>query len=123
MKITVAPSKMPDDTRRCMFCHQVGDGVSDGPGRLLNYDVDKWVHLNCSLWSDEVYETESGALMNVDQALKQSLTLICVACKQKGATVKCFKTRCSSVYHLGCGVKEGCVFYKNKVCTTLRSLE
>ncbi|CAG7629500.1 unnamed protein product [Allacma fusca] len=114
MRITVAPLKIPDDARKCRFCHQIGDGVSDGPGRLLNYDVDKWVHLNCALWSEEVYETENGALMNVELALKQSLVLTCIACKQKGATVKCFKTRCSSVYHLGCAVKEGCVFYKNK---------
>ena len=78
-------------------------------------DVDKWVHLNCALWSDEVYETENGALVNVDIALKQSRALTCIACKQKGATVKCFKVRCTSVYHLGCASKEGCTFYKNKV--------
>lgn len=76
--------------------------------------MDKWVHLNCALWSDDVYETENGALVNVEMALKQSLTLSCVFCNKKGATVKCFKTRCSSVYHLGCATKEGCIFYKNK---------
>ncbi|ODN00513.1 Histone-lysine N-methyltransferase trr [Orchesella cincta] len=113
--ITAMPSKVPLDTRECIFCHQPGDGVSNGPGRLLNFDVDKWVHLNCALWSDEVYETENGALVNVEVALKQSLTLACVVCKLKGATVKCFKTRCSQVYHLGCATKEGCIFYKNKV--------
>ncbi len=73
------------------------------------------MHLNCVLWSEEVYETENGALVNGEAALKQSMTLTCIACKQKGATVKCFKVRCSSIYHLGCAVKEGCVFYKNKV--------
>lgn len=78
-------------------------------------DVDKWVHLNCALWSDEVYETESGALVNVEQALKQSLTHLCLACQKVGATVKCFKVRCCSVYHLSCAVKEGCMFYQNKV--------
>lgn len=68
--VTVMPSKMPDDTRKCIFCHQIGDGVADGPARLLNFDVDKWVHLNCALWSDGVYETVNGALMNVEQALQ-----------------------------------------------------
>lgn len=44
MNITVAPvNKMPDDTRQCIFCNQIGDGVADGPSRLLNFDVDKWV--------------------------------------------------------------------------------
>jgi histone-lysine N-methyltransferase MLL3 len=77
--------------------------------------VDKWIHLNCALWSEEVYETENGALVNVDLAVKQSLNITCTICKQDGASVKCFKVRCISVYHVGCAVKEGCAFYKNKV--------
>ncbi|KFB47865.1 AGAP011192-PA-like protein [Anopheles sinensis] len=115
MSITVTPSpKMPDDTRRCIFCHTVGDGVADGPSRLLNYDVDKWVHLNCALWSDGVYETVNGALMNLENALQQSLTSVCAFCNNLGATIKCFKTRCANVYHLSCAMKDSCVFYKNK---------
>lgn len=114
MVITVMPQKMPEDTRKCLFCHAVGDGVSDGPARLLNLDVDKWVHLNCALWSEEVYETVNGALMNIEQALQQSLTHSCVLCHRTGATLRCFKTRCAAVYHLQCAVKQECVFYKNK---------
>lgn len=83
--------------------------------RLLNYDVDKWAHLNCSLWSDGVYETVNGALVNVDTALQTGVNVVCTYCSKNGATLKCFKLRCSSVYHLSCAVKDGCVFYKNKV--------
>ncbi|CAH1993564.1 unnamed protein product [Acanthoscelides obtectus] len=114
MQITVTPPKMPDDTRKCMFCQGVGDSVADGPARLLNFDVDKWVHLNCALWSDGVYETVNGALMNLENAIQMSLTTTCVHCNKLGATIRCFKTRCSSVYHLSCAVKDNCVFYKNK---------
>ncbi|XP_075232135.1 uncharacterized protein LOC142330615 [Lycorma delicatula] len=114
MAITVSPQKMPDDTRICLFCHQVGDGLSDGPSRLLNYDVDKWVHLNCALWSDEVYETVNGALMNVETALQQSLTAKCSLCHRTGATLKCYKLRCNAIYHLSCAVKDDCIFFKNK---------
>ncbi|CAG2053007.1 unnamed protein product [Timema podura] len=114
MGITMMPAKIPDDTRKCMFCHQIGDGVADGPARLLNFDVDKWVHLNCALWSDDVYETVNGALMNLENALQQSLVCNCVVCHRSGATIRCFKLRCSNVYHLNCAVKDGCVFYKNK---------
>lgn len=119
MQITITPTKIPDDTRKCMFCHNVGDGVGDGPARLLNFDVDKWVHLNCGLWSDGVYETVNGALMNLETALQQSLSSNCILCNKLGATIRCFKTRCSNIYHLGCAVKDGCVFYKNKTayCT------
>lgn len=52
MNITVTSSsdKLPEDTRKCIFCHQIGDGVADGPSRLLNFDVDKWVQFFCSNW-------------------------------------------------------------------------
>lgn len=120
MNITVTPiPKLPEDTRKCIFCHQIGDGVADGPSRLLNYDVDKWVHLNCALWSDGVYETVNGALMNLENALQQSITQQCTLCNQSGATIKCFKNRCTNIYHLSCAIKDNCVFYKTKTahCT------
>lgn len=44
--------------------------------RLLNLDVDLWVHLNCALWSLEVYETLNGALMNVEAAVKRGITTV-----------------------------------------------
>lgn len=112
--ITVLPAKLPEDTRRCMFCQNIGDGVADGPARLLNFDVDKWIHLNCGLWSDLVYETVNGALMNLENAIQISLVTVCVYCNKYGATIRCFKTRCSNIYHLPCAIKERCVFYKNK---------
>lgn len=114
LRITVMPTKIPEDSRRCMFCHNLSDAVADGAGRLLNYDADRWIHLNCGLWSDGVYETVNGALMNIPTALKHSLNGVCAHCERTGATVRCFKTRCGSVYHLGCAVKDGCTFYKNK---------
>ncbi|KAI8424057.1 hypothetical protein MSG28_002687 [Choristoneura fumiferana] len=103
-----------EDTRRCELCGIQGDGVADGVSRLLNCDVDRWVHLNCALWSEGVYETVSGALMNVEAALAAGGSATCAACRRLGATVRCFKVRCGSVYHLGCAVKDNCVFYKNK---------
>lgn len=115
MNITVnSAPKVQEELRKCIFCHQIGDGVADGPSRLLNYDVDKWVHLNCALWSDGVYETVNGALMNLEPILQTSQGSQCSMCNQFGATIKCFKARCGSIYHLSCAIKENCVFYKNK---------
>lgn len=37
------PDPLPKDQRRCCFCHQQGDGLTDGPARLLNLDLDLWV--------------------------------------------------------------------------------
>ena len=83
--------------------------------RLLNLDVGQWCHLNCALWSSEVYETVSGALMSVEQAFKRSTNTDCVICKKKGASLGCFYQRCPNTYHFPCAVDHGCVFYKNKV--------
>lgn len=109
-----------EDTRKCELCGIQGDGVGDGVSRLLNCDVNRWVHLNCALWSEGVYETVSGALMNVETALAAGSNATCAMCRRLGATVRCFKVRCGSVYHLGCAVKDNCVFYKNKTafCTS-----
>lgn len=103
-----------EDHRRCELCGIEGDGVADGVSRLLNCDVNRWVHLNCALWSEGVYETVSGALMNVETALATGSNATCAVCRRLGATVRCFKVRCGSLYHLGCAVKDNCVFYKNK---------
>ena len=83
--------------------------------RLLNLDIDKWAHLNCALWSQEVYETQSGALMNVDQAFKRSLRQKCVVCAKLGASIGCFKQRCNNVYHVPCARLVGCIFFEDKV--------
>ncbi|VDI50669.1 histone-lysine N-methyltransferase MLL2 [Mytilus galloprovincialis] len=116
----ITPDPMPEDKRSCVFCQVIGDGPTDGPGRLLNMDVDKWVHLNCALWSSEVYETLNGDLMNVDVAFKRAQALECQSCKKSGATLGCFKVNCSKVFHIGCAQKAGCMFFQDKtiLCPT-----
>lgn len=101
-----------EDTRKCVLCHECGDGDSDGPARLLNLFVDGWVHLNCALWSLDVYELANGALMNVELACKKAMT--CSLCYKPGATLKCFKPRCPNYYHFLCATKEKCSFYEDK---------
>lgn len=114
MDICVKPKELPEDERKCTLCTGVGDGQIDGASRLLNMDIDKWIHLNCALWSSEVYETLNGALMNVDQACKRSMTIQCVRCHKAGASLKCFKIRCVNNYHFPCAIKDRCMFFKDK---------
>ncbi|XP_028288299.1 histone-lysine N-methyltransferase 2C-like isoform X3 [Parambassis ranga] len=108
------PDPLPKDQRRCCFCHQLGDGQTDGPARLLNLDLDLWVHLNCALWSSEVYETQAGALINVELALRRGLTLRCAHCQQTGATSGCNRLRCTNTYHFTCALHAHCTFFKDK---------
>uniref|UniRef100_A0A3Q2QIP0 PHD-type domain-containing protein n=1 Tax=Fundulus heteroclitus TaxID=8078 RepID=A0A3Q2QIP0_FUNHE len=129
---------LPKDQRRCCFCQQQGDGLTDGPARLLNLDLDLWVsaaaadplvvlwpelqfdlqhtfaqvHLNCALWSSEVYETQAGALINVELALRRGLTLRCAHCDRPGATTGCNRLRCTNTYHFTCALQAHCTFFK-----------
>lgn len=119
LRITLRPDKLPRDKRKCCFCHEEGDGATDGPARLLNIDVDLWVHLNCALWSTEVYETQGGALINVEVALRRGLRTRCAYCQKTGATNSCNRLRCPNVYHFACAIRARCMFFKDKtmLCT------
>lgn len=111
---SLRPEPLPRDTRRCCFCHEEGDGLTDGPARLLNLDLDLWVHLNCALWSTEVYETQAGALINVAMALRRGHSVRCSYCQQTGATSGCHRLRCTNAYHFTCAIKAQCTFFKDK---------
>nr|XP_060619894.1 histone-lysine N-methyltransferase 2D isoform X2 [Anolis sagrei ordinatus] len=111
---TLRPDKVPRDLRKCCFCHEEGDGATDGPARLLNLDLDLWVHLNCALWSTEVYETQGGALINVEVALHRGLLTKCLLCQKTGATNSCNRIRCPNVYHFACAIRAKCMFFKDK---------
>ncbi|XP_031692125.1 histone-lysine N-methyltransferase 2C isoform X3 [Oncorhynchus kisutch] len=111
---SLRPDPLPRDLRRCCFCHEEGDGVTDGPARLLNLDLDLWVHLNCALWSSEVYETQAGALINVELALQRGMAVRCAYCQQTGATSRCHRLRCANAYHFTCALKVQCTFFKDK---------
>ncbi|KAM5182449.1 histone-lysine N-methyltransferase 2D [Mantella aurantiaca] len=117
---TLKPDTLPPDLRKCCFCHEEGDGATDGPARLLNLDLDLWVHLNCALWSTEVYETQGGALINVEVALHRGLLTKCGLCQKTGATNSCNRIRCPNVYHFACAIRAKCMFLKDKtmLCPT-----
>ena len=106
---------LDNETRTCIFCGQSGDADSNGPSRLLSIDVNKWSHLNCALWSDEVYETMNGSLVNVDIAFRKCASVLCAYCQKRGASLKCFFPKCNVRYHLICAIKEKCAFNQDKV--------
>ncbi|XP_078661528.1 histone-lysine N-methyltransferase 2C-like [Branchiostoma floridae x Branchiostoma belcheri] len=108
------PDDLPVDSRCCVLCGRAGDGDTEAAARLLNMDLDMWVHLNCALWSTEVYETLNGALINVEMAYKRGQTLACTACNKIGATITCHRYNCKRIYHLICAIKENCMFFKDK---------
>ena len=53
----------------------------------MHFRHNEWVHVNCALWSSEVYEEVDGSLQNVGQALTRGLKLNCTLCSKKGASI------------------------------------
>ena len=50
--------------------------VLQDAGRLLYTLPGEWAHVNCSLWSAEVFEEDNGLLQNVTSALSRGRMLV-----------------------------------------------
>lgn len=107
------------DDRRCILCLDCGDMDGRDGGRLLPVASDGWAHVNCLLWSAEVYEGEDGALRNATAAIKRGRLMKCTMCSDSGATVGCCQRGCSRNYHFACGIDDNAVFLEKEVfCET-----
>lgn len=104
----------------------------------------EWTHVNCALWSAEVFEDDDGSLKNVHMAVLRGKQLVrhfvqhcscsisnvyllyrllqpvvlciqrCEKCQKPGATVGCCLTSCTSNYHFMCARQCHCVFLEDK---------
>ncbi|KAJ0055082.1 hypothetical protein NL108_009016 [Boleophthalmus pectinirostris] len=101
------------DGRQCMLCQQSGDAAPCDQGRLLYMGQNEWAHINCCLWSAEVYE-DNGALLQVHSAVSRGRHLRCDRCGQSGATVGCCLMSCQSNFHFMCARIENCVFQHDR---------
>lgn len=52
------------------------DADPPGAGRLLCSGLDEWVHVNCGLWSAEVFEDDEGRLQNVQVAISRGKQMV-----------------------------------------------
>ncbi|XP_077525286.1 histone-lysine N-methyltransferase 2B-like isoform X2 [Amblyomma americanum] len=102
------------DSRRCVLCGRPGDDSSSKSGRLLYAGQDNWVHVNCALWSAEVFEQADGALHRVHSAIMRGRHLRCEVCGIVGATVGCCVRGCPANFHFGCARAAQAVFQADK---------
>uniref|UniRef100_A0A2A4JS60 Histone-lysine N-methyltransferase trithorax n=1 Tax=Heliothis virescens TaxID=7102 RepID=A0A2A4JS60_HELVI len=102
------------DSRLCVLCKVVGDGLPSMEGRLLYCGQNDWIHSNCALWSAEVFEEIDGSLQNVHSAISRGKMIKCAACEVKGASVGCCAKNCSETYHYTCARKASCAFMDDK---------
>ncbi|XP_018649432.1 putative mixed-lineage leukemia protein, mll [Schistosoma mansoni] len=76
-----------EDPRRCLLCGYHGDDNIEG--RLLYTGSDTWVHVNCALWCNDVYEEDSGELIGLSDAIRRGRSSKCADCGKYGATLYC----------------------------------
>lgn len=108
-----APNEI-QDTRICLFCKGIGEGVSLDESRLLYCGQNCWVHTNCAMWSAEVFEEIDGSLQNVHSAISRGRGIKCSTCGSKGATVGCNVKNCGEQYHYKCARSSDCAFMVDK---------
>ncbi|CEJ00195.1 hypothetical protein RMCBS344292_14260 [Rhizopus microsporus] len=101
----------------CAFCNDDDDTSEDlgsfiGPFIIATYNkngVEKkrsfWAHDACARYSPEVFCTPEGKWYNVTLALRRGRGMRCYVCKEKGATIGCFESKCSKSFHLPCSQK------------------
>lgn len=99
------------DNRFCAFCFMIGDDLICG--RLIYTDREQWVHVNCAMWSVEVFESAEGVLQKCQKAKNRSRLIRCDACGVLGASVGCAVYRCQRHYHFPCAYDSGVAFLPN----------
>ncbi|KAM9838222.1 histone-lysine N-methyltransferase 2B [Aulostomus maculatus] len=106
-------TSITEDLRQCALCQQYGDSAPSDAGRLLYLGQNEWAHVNCCLWSAEVYE-EKSAILQVHSAVSRGRHLRCDRCGQSGATVGCCLATCQSNFHFMCARAQNCVFQQDR---------
>ncbi|OCT73483.1 histone-lysine N-methyltransferase 2B [Xenopus laevis] len=102
------------DTRQCALCLKYGDDDPKDAGRLLYIGQNDWTHINCAIWSAEVFEENDGSLRNVHAAVARGRQLRCDNCQKTGATVGCCLSTCHSNFHFMCARASRCCFQDDK---------
>lgn len=103
-----------EDSRSCCLCKGLGDGPETKEGRLLYCGQNEWLHSNCALWSNEVFEEIDGSLQNVHSAISRGRLIRCSECGKKGASVGCCAKNCNSTFHYPCARNVGLAFNDDK---------
>ncbi|KAI7898479.1 uncharacterized protein BX663DRAFT_555836 [Cokeromyces recurvatus] len=110
----------------CAFCNDDDDtseelGSFIGPFIIATFNkngIEKkrsfWAHDACARYSPEVFCTPEGKWYNVTLALRRGRGMRCHNCKEKGATIGCFESKCSRSFHLPCTQKP-VSYFKNGV--------
>ena len=106
----------PAGQRVCSFCGDTDAAVICG--RMVPIGTLAWAHVNCLLWSSEVFEKEPGVVSQVVPALRRARRTFCSHCQMPGASVGCNAKKCTNVYHFACARAAGVSYVLDSASTT-----
>lgn len=77
----------PQINLTCVLCKKKGE--YSVTGRLIPYKLNIYVHTNCALWTEGVFDIEDGQIINFYQQQKKLINNKCFFCNDFGATLIC----------------------------------
>ena len=98
----------PQVRLKCILCGL--NGERSITGRLVPFQINQFVHVNCAMWTQEVqdgYEENDSTieLYNFFFAYNEFKNFVCDFCKKPGATIFCSNRgskRCPAAFHFPC---------------------
>lgn len=98
-----------DATAELPACALCQSGTRPFCGRMLPV-AGSCVHVNCALWSSEVFEKELGVLHGVQSALRRGRKTLCASCGLPGASIGCSHRKCKANFHFACAIATNVCF-------------
>lgn len=98
----------PTKILQCSFCFR--NGKRRLSGRLIPFRANQFIHINCALFTDNVFDDKEGHILNFYFAYKKARLTKCSCCGELGASLTCSRAKCNNVYHFPCALKIDCHF-------------
>ena len=107
----------PQKRLTCLLCGL--NGERSITGRLIPFQIDQFVHVNCAMWTQEVQEGQevgdsTRELYNLYFAYNEFKGYTCDFCHKPGATIFCSnrgQKKCPAAFHFPCAYSSGKVAF------------
>lgn len=81
----------PSKVLQCAFCLRKGQRKLSG--RLIPFRANQFIHVNCALWTDNVFDDKEGHILNFYFSYKKSRLTKCSLCNELGASISCERAK------------------------------
>lgn len=81
----------PSKLLQCSFCLRRGQRKYSG--RLIPFRANQFIHINCALWTDGVFDDKEGHILNFYFNYKKAKLTKCSLCNELGASISCERNK------------------------------